>query len=76
MDVQATLNGIRHYRQLCRRVGYRRSRLEKFRAELVVLRRGGASYPELVIWLRQAKRLKIAHTTVMRYLKRLPELCQ
>ena len=75
MDVQSTLNGIRQYRQLCRRVGYHRSRLEKFRAELVALRQGGASYPELVIWLRQTKRLKIAHTTLMRYLKRLPEVC-
>lgn len=75
MEPNVILQRIRTYRKLCRRVVFHRSRLEKFRAELVALRNAGASYPELTIWLRQEKRIKMAHTTIMRYLKQLPEVC-
>lgn len=52
---------------------YRRSRLDRFRAELVGLRNSGASYPELALWLRE-KRIRVAHTTVMRFLVKLREV--
>jgi intein-encoded DNA endonuclease-like protein len=40
----------------------------------LVLQRAGASYLDLVIWLRTQHRVRVNHTTVMRYLKTLPEL--
>ena len=43
---------------------------------LVALRRAGASYPELAEWLRHKRRCKVHHTTVLRYLKGLPELSE
>jgi intein-encoded DNA endonuclease-like protein len=52
------------------------SRLKKYRAELVSLRKLGASYPELVLWLRHEKHTKVTHTTIMRYLAKLPELTE
>lgn len=53
---------------------YRRSRLTRYRAELVALRDSGASYPQLAQWLRSEKRIHVAHTTVMRFLHQLPEV--
>jgi hypothetical protein len=53
---------------------YRPSRLRRFRAELVALRRAGASYRELAQWLRQAHRRRCDPTTIRRFLVQLPEL--
>ena len=74
LNAQEELAKIRQLRALARRQPYHRSRLRRYRAELVVLRRAGASYPDLVVWLRTEHRVKVSHTTVMRYLKTLPEL--
>jgi IS30 family transposase len=70
------LNHLRQYRQICHKKIYRHSRLDKFRAELVQLQKAGASYRELALWLRQKKRMRISHTTIARYLKKLPEMQQ
>ncbi len=67
------LETLRSCRTIQRRKPYRRSRLIRFRAELVSLRKAGASYGQLTSWLR-TKRIKVARTTVMRYLKKLSKL--
>lgn len=74
LDPAAELTAIRSRRKIAQRQPYRRSRLERYRAELVALRRVGGSYPDLVTWLRTTHRMTVAHTTVMRYLQGLPEL--
>lgn len=74
IDAQAELDAVRRRREIARRKRFTRSRLDRFRAELVELRRAGASYPELAEWLRREKRTKVSHTTVMRFLKQLPEM--
>jgi Fe2+ or Zn2+ uptake regulation protein len=60
---------------ITRRRRYYPSRLRRYRAELVLLRRGGASYRELAEWLR-ARRLRVAPSTVQRYLAQLPEMVE
>ncbi len=74
LDAQAELAALRARRTAAQRKTYRVSRLARYRAELVALRRAGASYPELAEWLRRKRRCKVHHTTVMRYLRGLPEL--
>ena len=69
-----TLEILRTRKKIQQRKSYAQSRLTKLRAELVELRKAGASYREISLWLRQHKRIKIMHTTVMRYLEKLPEL--
>jgi hypothetical protein len=73
-DAAKELKVIRQYRNVAKRKAYQLSRLNKFRAELVKLRKAGGSLRELSVWLRKTKRLKVTHTTIMRYLARLPEL--
>ncbi len=73
-DAQKTLQAIRDHKKIARQQTYLKSRLNKLRAELVAMRQAGASYPELATWLRQYKRIKMAHTSIMRYLNQLPEL--
>lgn len=58
---------------ITRRRRYYPSRLRRHRAELVALRRGGASYRELVRWLAE-RRVRVAPSTVQRYLTGLPEM--
>ncbi len=65
---------IRQQKSIRRRKSFQSSRLCKLRVELVLLRKEGASYREITLWLRQKKRIKTTHTTVMRYLEKLPEL--
>ena len=63
-----------HTQQLdARRRRYYRSRLRRHRAELVELRRAGASYRELAAWL-DAHGVRVAASTIKRYLARLPEM--
>jgi len=68
------LTHVRKHQRKMRRRSYHRSRLTKWRSELVAMRKAGGSFRELTIWLRRMKRIKMTHTTVMRYLKKLPEL--
>lgn len=67
---------IRDYRAEARRKLYRRSRLDKYRAELVAMRKAGASCADLVVWLRINRRCRINRSTIDRYLKKLPEMQQ
>lgn len=73
-DATVELKKIRQYKSVRRRKFYQHSRLAKLRVDLVLLRKEGASYREISLWLRQTKRIKTTHTTVMRYLEKLPEL--
>jgi hypothetical protein len=73
-DAEKELRRIRMRRAQARRRLYRKSRLERYRAELVAMKRVGASCSDLVEWLRVNHRCKINRSTVDRYLKKLPEL--
>lgn len=68
------LDNLNHDCQARRKSHYRRSRLNKCRAELVALAQAGASLRQLPIWLQRNKHIKVSHTSVMRYLKKLPEM--
>ncbi|MGB4600618.1 MAG: hypothetical protein WBI04_11700 [Trichlorobacter sp.] len=69
----AELAAIRQQRRTARRRRYFRSRLDRYRAEIVALRRAGATLAEIAAWLRQ-RRCKVATSTISRYLAKLPEV--
>lgn len=73
-NAEAEIAKIRQRKEIGRQQSYHKSRLRHYRAELVQMRKAGASYPELALWLRIEKRIKVAHTTVLRFLKKLPEM--
>lgn len=72
----ARLDAVRERRRLARRRRYRRSKLDRYRAELVSLRRLGASYPELALYVWHTHRKRVNQTTIRRYLIKLPEVAQ
>ena len=72
-DAEAEVARIRSRRAGARRTHYRKSRLDRYRAELVARRRAGASCADLAEWLR-IRRSRIHRSSIDRYLKRLPEL--
>lgn len=73
-DAQREVNRIRTLRAKARRRHYRKSRLDRYRAELVAMKRAGASCGDLAVWLRLTHRCKINRSSIDRYLKKLPEL--
>ena len=73
-NAHAEVESIRARRTEARRKRYRKSRLDKYRAELVALKRAGASCADLAEWLRVNRRCKIHRSSIDRYLKKLPEL--
>jgi len=73
-DATTELQRIRDIREVARRKLYRKSRLDKYRAELVAMRRAGGSAADLAEWLRVTHRVKINRSSVDRFLKNLPEL--
>ncbi|MDY0040911.1 MAG: hypothetical protein RBS57_11425 [Desulforhabdus sp.] len=73
-DAQKEVKRIRALRIRARRQRYRKSRLERYRAELAAMRKAGASCGDLAIWLRVTHRCKINRSSVDRYLKKLPEM--
>ena len=73
-DPVAEVEIIRARRAEARRKLYRKSRLDKYRAELVAMKQAGASCADLVEWLRVNHRCKVNRSSIDRYLKKLPEL--
>ena len=73
-DAQAEVKRIRALRAEARRKLFRKSRLERYRSELVAMKRIGASCADLAVWLRVTHRCKIHRSSIDRYLKKLPEL--
>ena len=73
-NAQIEVEQIRARRTEARRKLYRKSRLDKYRAELVAMKRAGASCADLVEWLRVFHRCKVNRSSIDRYLKKLPEL--
>ena len=72
-NAQAEVERIRIRRTEARRKLYRKSRLDKYRAELVAMKQAGASCADLVEWLRVNHRCKVNRSSVDRYLKKLTE---
>ena len=68
------LEAVRERRRLARRSRYRRSKLDRYRAELVALRRMGASYKDLSLYIWHEHRRRADPTTIRRYLVKLPEI--
>ncbi|WP_318492128.1 hypothetical protein [Photobacterium leiognathi] len=52
-----------------RKPRYRRSRLDRYKAELIALKQEGASNAECQRWLRE-KRIKVDHRTVGRWMEK------
>jgi hypothetical protein len=73
-DAKAEVEWVRTRRAEARRRLYRKSRLDKYRAELVAMKQADASCADLVEWLRVNHRLKVHRSSIDRYLKKLPEL--
>jgi hypothetical protein len=55
---------------LRRRCTWGKSKLTKYRAELIKLKESGASYVDLAYWLRINRRVKIDSSTIQRFLKK------
>ena len=55
-------------------MGQRRSKLDRHGAELLALRRAGATIAQLARWLREERKIVAAATTVARWLDRAPHL--
>jgi hypothetical protein len=75
-DVQAEVDRIRSRRAEARRKLFRKSRLDRYRAELLAMKRAGASCADLAEWLKVRHRCKIHRSSIDRYLKKLLELDQ
>ena len=66
-DIDTELDLLRRQTSEIRKKRYSRSRLDRYRGELLLLHRGGASVAELQRWLR-ARRIRVVHTTVARWI--------
>ena len=73
-DPLQELKKVMEIRAIQRRKQYRKSRLERYRSELVAMRRTGASCQDLSIWLQKKHRMKIHRSSIARYLSSLPEM--
>ena len=65
-ELVTQLESVREMRQIGRRKPYKRSRLERHRAEIACLVEEGASWRDIALWLRRYKRIKVHPTTVGR----------
>lgn len=71
-DAPTAIAAVKELRKEQRhRITWGKSRLQKFRAELVAMRAGGASLGVMVVWLASAKRTRVHRSTVKRFLDTL-----
>ena len=75
IDAVSALAEIKRRRKIAGS-GFSYSKLNRYRSSLVSLRLAGASYRDLVFWLRTSHRINTNHTSVMRWMKSLPELAE
>jgi hypothetical protein len=68
-ELSHQLNAVRSLRTEARRRRFRRSRLDRYRAELSELAARGASWRDLAVWLRKFKRVKVHPSTIGRRLQ-------
>lgn len=68
-DIQAELDALKTQTKVIRQRRYSRSRLDRYKGELLLLYRAGASAAELQRWLRR-QRVKVAWSTVYRWLQK------
>ena len=73
-DPLQELNKVKEVRAILRRKQYRKSKLQRYRYELVAMRRTGASFQDLSTWLQTKHRMKIHRSSIARYLSGLPEM--
>lgn len=73
-NAQDVLSNLRQKQAVKKPERYHKSKLDPYWAELLALRQAGASYLELATWLCEVQRIRVSHTTVMRYLNKLVEL--
>ena len=66
-DARTELAELRRQTAEIRRRRYTKSRLDRYRGELIQLRRNGASVAELQRWLRD-HRISVVHSTVARWI--------
>jgi hypothetical protein len=59
---------VKYKRGVYRRKRYKRSRLDRFRAEIEIIHKAGGSWRDIAIWLRQYRNMKVHPTTVGRAL--------
>ena len=64
------MNDVRQVRSLSKRKKRTSSKLDSHRAELLELRRLGASWSDLRVWLRRYPRIKVDRSTVIRRVTR------
>lgn len=69
-ELEQQLASIRQERLEAHRKRYRRSRLDRFRAEIELLSEAGASHRDIQLWLRRFKHTKVDARTVGRALQR------
>ena len=68
-DTDTELDLLRRQTSEIRKKSYSRSRLDRYRGELLQLHRAGASVAELQRWLR-ARRIRVVHSSVARWIAR------
>ncbi len=68
-DAVAEVEALKAHKQRIRKRVYRRSQLDRYRGELLALRKEGASATDLQRWLRQ-QRIRVTLTTVTRWLEK------
>lgn len=70
-DAKQMLDDLRKLQKKKRKSSYKnkKSRLEKYKSEILELRENGGSIVEVQRFLRQ-KRIKVVHSTVSRFIKK------
>ena len=69
-ELNQQLQEVRRLREVARRKRFGKSRLNRYRAQIELLRNRGASLRDIAIWLRRFKRVKVHPSTVGRAIAR------
>jgi hypothetical protein len=72
-DAAAEVQLLKQQMAIARQRRAMQSTLTKHRGEIVALLNAGASYRQVEQWLKRNKHISIRHTTIMRFVRKLPE---
>lgn len=69
-ELQAQLADVQRVREVGQKQPFRKSKLDRYRPQILLLHATGASFRDIQVWLRRYRRLRVSPSTIFRVIQR------
>jgi len=70
VELKNQLEDVQRVREIAHKQPFRKSKLDRYRPQILLLHAANGSYKDIQTWLRRYKRLKVSSSTIFRAIRR------